>query len=114
MADTPVRFTESGQVTTSFVTYYTSPANTKSIVKNITVTNVSAGAVTVTVALVASGGTAGTTNTLISAKIIGANQAVILYPGINHNLEPGDFISVKSDTTPALNLMISGFQSVPN
>ncbi len=64
------------QLTNAAATYYTAPANTKVVLKKLTFTNTDTVARTVTVYLVPSGGTAGVTNILVSARAIAAGDAM--------------------------------------
>lgn len=73
MSVTPKTIT-AAQVAASATAYYTAPTNTRSVIKKLTFTNTTAGALTVTVYLVPSGGTASATNTLVSARTIGAGE----------------------------------------
>lgn len=113
MANTPVRFTEGNVLTTTDAVQYTSPANTVSMIKQLTLTNFGAAAVTVTIHLVPSGGASATSNVLLNATVIAAGQAVPVYAAINHILQAGDSIWAKTDTNTSVNIMISGFQVTP-
>jgi hypothetical protein len=73
MSVTPRTIT-AAQLTTAAAVYYTAPANTKSLIKKLTFTNTTTGALTVTVYLVPNGGTPGATNILISAQPIAAGE----------------------------------------
>ena len=61
-------------LTTSFDTYYTTPDDTRTYVKDITVSNTTAGALNLFVCLVPSGASAGTTNALIYTKQVAAKD----------------------------------------
>lgn len=74
MATRVVKMVTGNQLTTSVATYYTSPSNTQCVIRKLSFCNTSAGAVTVTVYLVPSGGTAGASNTLHSAKSLAAGE----------------------------------------
>ena len=91
MSVTPRTIT-SAQLTTSAAAYYTVPANTKSIIKKLTFTNSTAGALTFTVYLVPSGGTAGVTNILISAQAIAAGECVECFQALGQTLQTGGTI----------------------
>lgn len=84
---------QSKAVETTETKQYTS-TNLRTIIDNYDVYNGSAGALTYTVKLVPSGGTAGASNTLFS-RSVAANETVrgVLAGQI---LEPGDFISTLS------------------
>lgn len=114
MANTPVRFQEGVVLATSDATIYTSPANTVSIIKQMSLTNFGAAAVTVTIHLVPSGGSAATSNVLCNGVVISAGgQAIVIYGAINHVLQAGDAVVAKSDTATSVNIIVSGFQVTP-
>lgn len=85
------------QLTATAATYYTAPANTRSIVKKLTFTNTDTGARTVTVYLVPNGGTAGVTNILVSARSVGPGETYDCYEAVNHALQAGGFIQALAD-----------------
>lgn len=107
---TPKRLVEGSQLTGSAVTYYTAPAKTKTILKKLTLTNTSAGAVTATVYLIPSGGTAGDANTLKKAVSIAAGATYDCAEAVNHVLEPGDFLQALASAGTAVTLMASGVE----
>jgi hypothetical protein len=112
MATTNTSLVEGSQLTTSAASYYTSPANTTTIVKKCTVTNTSAGALTVTIYLVPSGGSAGATNTVTSAKSIAAGATYEAYECENHVLLAGDTLQALASAASSLTLKASGIQIV--
>jgi len=90
-------------------TLYTAPDNTKTIIDKATVTNIHAtDNVTVSVNLVAFGGSASTTNLLVDARTIAVGETYTLPEMVGHNLATGDFISVIAGTAAALSLRVSG------
>lgn len=96
------------QITTSFVTQYTAPASTKTIVKEIVVCNTTASVVTLDVALVPNAGSAGVTNQIIAGHNIPANTTVTYT--YSQVLATGAFISAKAGTGSALTVTISGVE----
>jgi len=90
---TPARIIEGAQLTGSAATYYTAPVLTKVRLRKLVFCNTTGGAVNVTVYLVPSGGSAGVTNTVWSAKTLGAGVTIECYEAEGHVLEAGDFIS---------------------
>jgi len=92
-------------VTGSFVTLYTTPALTRTLLKSIDVSNTTAGSLTIFISLVASAGTAGTANALYSGYTVAANTT-LSWRGLQV-LVAGTFISVKSTTT-GLTITASG------
>lgn len=97
MSVTPKAIT-GAQLTASAATYYGPvAANTKAIPKKLTFTNTDTSARTVTVYLVPSGGTAGTTNILISARSIGAGETYDCFEVVGQVLLTGGFIQALAD-----------------
>lgn len=108
---TPVRLIEGVVVGTSASTVYTSPGNTKTLIKNITIANYGATAAKATVYLVPNGGSSGNASTLVS-QIVAPGRTYTVPSSVNHILEGGDSIQAMSDTATALNIMASGLQIV--
>lgn len=77
---------------------YACPANTKCLLKKLTFTNNDASARTVTVHLVASGGSASTSNILTKTVSIAAGATYEAFEAEGHILGPGDFITAFADT----------------
>lgn len=89
-------------------TQYTTPTGTRTIIDKFTGTNTTAAAATLTVKLVASGGAAGVTNTIVSAKTLQPGEAYTFPEVVGHVLNPGDFISTLAGTAAALTIRASG------
>lgn len=92
MTTTAKRLVSGSQLTGSAATYYTAPTLTKTIIKSAQLTNTTAGAVACTVYLVPSAGTAGATNTVISARSIAAGETYNCPELVNAVLEAGGTI----------------------
>lgn len=92
-------------VTASFVTLYTTPTLTRTLLKSIDVCNTTAGALTVFISLVATAGSPGTANALYSGYSIAANTT-LSWRGLQV-LVAGTFISVKGSST-GLTITASG------
>jgi hypothetical protein len=86
-------------------TQYTATA-VKTIIDKFTVSNTTAGNITMAVNLVASGGSAGTANRIMS-RTIAANEAYTCPELIGHVLESGGFISTLAGAT-GLTIKASG------
>lgn len=112
MAATNKRLVEGSQLTTTAATYYSAPSTTTTLLKKVTVTNTSGAAATVTLYLVPSGGTAGATNTVTSAKSIPAGGYYEAYEAEGHVLAPGDSLQALANTAAAVTLMVSGIEVV--
>ena len=96
------------QVAAADTAYYTTPASTRTIIDKMTATNTTAGTLTLTVNLVASGGSVGASNTVISAQAIAAGATYTCPEVVGHFLNPGDFISAKASAATSITLRISG------
>lgn len=90
---TSVVVVDGAQLTAAAATYGSVVgANTKRIIKAATLTNTTAGAVACTVYLVPSGGTAGASNTVISALSIAAGASYSCPELIGRGLNAGGFL----------------------
>ncbi len=98
------------QIAASATTYYTSPANTRTIIKKLTVTNPTVGALTYTLYLIPTGGTAADTNTLISARVINAGETQEVFEAEGQILNAGDFLQALASSATSLSLQASGIQ----
>ncbi len=96
------------QLTAASVIYYTAGAGQTATISQATVTNTTGGAVTITLYLVPSAGSAGDSTTILDAKSIAANTAVILSELIGHNVPAGCTIRALASAATSLTLAISG------
>lgn|SRR3990167_6790316 len=71
---TPQKLIAGAQLAVTAGTHYTAPANTKAIIKNMTLTNTTANAVTATVHVISTGATETAANMIISARVIAAGE----------------------------------------
>lgn len=99
-----------GQPATSAATIYTAPASTTTIIKNILICNTTASSATVTLNLVASGGSAAANNRILSTYSVNANDTVAI--DLSGILATGDFISAVQGTSSAITLHITGVEVV--
>lgn len=104
---TPKRFSQS-QVGTSYATIYTVPASTSAIIKEVVVCNTTGATVVFDMSFVASGGTAGAANNVVSQHQILAYQTVIYT--FAEVLATGGFVSCKAGTATALTVTASGVE----
>jgi len=88
-------------------TEYTASTGMRTIIDKFTGTNVTAGAVTLTVKIVPSGGAAGTANTIV-VKSIAANTTETFPEVVGHVLEAGGFISVLASAATSIVRRCSG------
>jgi hypothetical protein len=99
---------EALQAANAETTQYTAPVGTRTIIDKFTGTNTTAGAVTLTVKLIASGGAAGAGNTIVSAKSLAAGECYTFPEIVGHVLAPGDFISTLAGAAASITVRASG------
>jgi P pilus assembly chaperone PapD len=95
------------QVENAQTTQYTA-VNCKTIIDKFTVTNTSAGNVTISVNLVASGGSAGATNLIVDSRSIAPDETYTFPELVGQVLEPGSFISTIASAATSLTIRVSG------
>ena len=89
-------------------TYYTCPASTKVQIDKFTGTNTTGVAATLSVNLVPSGGAAGASNLIVSAKSLAAGETYTFPEITQHYLNAGGFVSTLGGTNNAISIRISG------
>lgn len=109
MATTPSRIISGSQLTTSAVTYVTA-VNERIRLERITLCNTTGGAVTATVYLVPSGGAAGVTNIVISAKSIAPGETYKCPELIGHVLESGGTLQALASAGASITITGSGWR----
>jgi len=105
---TPMRLGQAA-MTTSYATIYTTPANTKTFVKDIDIVNTTGAMIGIYVSIVPSGGTAGTSNALFYNTPLPLNT-IVQWAG-SQILDAGDTIQVKASAT-GCTITISGGEAV--
>lgn len=112
MAQTPAKLVAGSQLTAAAAPYYTSPANTRTVIKSMQLVNTSAQAVTATVYLVPSGGAPGAANTVIASVAIAPNATYNCPEAINQVLLAGDSIQALAGTAGAISIQAAGIQVI--
>jgi hypothetical protein len=112
MTVTAKALVEAIQAPAADTTLYTAPLATRTIIDKLTGTNVSAGAVTLTVNLVPAAGAAGAANAISQAKSIAAGDSYTFPEIVGHVLNPGDILSVKASAGASINVRASGREIV--
>ena len=105
---TPLRLGQAA-MTTSYATIYTTPANTRTFVKDIDIINTTGAIVYIYVSLVPVGGTAGTSNALFYNNALPA-YTTVQWAG-SQILDAGGFISVKASAA-GCTVTVSGAEAV--
>lgn len=100
-------FVPAGYLENALTTKYTA-TNCKAIIDNATLTNVSGGALTVDLHLVASGGSATAANKIIPARSIAAGETYRCPELVNKSLESGGFISAVASAATSIVIHING------
>ena len=95
------------QAENSQTTQYTA-TNCKAIIDKFTVTNTSASNVTLSVNLVASGGSAGDSNLILKAKSIAPSETYTCPELVGQTLEASGFISTLAGAATSLTISASG------
>lgn len=107
---TPAVLQAGTQITTGAVAYVTGGANARAIIKRAVFTNVTSGAVTITVYRVPSGGSPGATNIIIDARPVAALPGTDLAPELaNMVLNAGDTIQCLASANASINFFASGY-----
>lgn len=108
----PKRLVDGAQLITTAGTYYTAPANTFATISACTLTNTTAAAVTATLYLVPSGGTAGVTNCILSARTIAAGESFNVGSAIGQTLPTGGTLQALAGAAASVALVASGYETV--
>jgi len=95
------------QAESSQTTQYTA-VNCKAIIDKATVTNTSAGNVTISVNLITSGGSAGVSNLVVDARAIAPGETYTFPELVGQSLEPDGFISTIASAATSLTIRASG------
>lgn len=109
MAITPKRLVSGSQVAATATTYYTA-TNVKARIDAMTITNTTAGAITVTLHLVPSGGTADATNKILDVKSIAGNASYRVIEAIGHWIEASGTIQALASSATSVTLVASGVE----
>jgi hypothetical protein len=110
MAHVAKRIIAGSQLTGSAATYYTAPANTKCIVKRLTLCNTSATPATATIYLIASGGSASDSNTITKTKTLYPAETWSCPDAEGHVLEAGGFIQALASAATSITIIGSGVE----
>jgi hypothetical protein len=112
MARTAKVLAAGSQLTTSAATYYTAPTLTTTIIQSVVLTNTTGGAVTATVHLVASGGSATASNMVLSAKSLLAAETYIVPGCAGMVLAAGGTLQALASANTSISIMASGTEIV--
>lgn len=99
------------QLTTSAATYYTSPSGTVSTISNLSVTNTSGSPVTVTLYNVPAAGSAGASNTFLSAFSLSAGQSYVPPAAIGLQLAAGATLQALAGAATSITIQGGVYQT---
>lgn len=106
---TPKRLAQSAPGGTADTTIYTVPGGRICIVKQLMISNVTAGTVTVAASITPIGGLAGIDNRLVPDTLLPGNSVLVF--DLSQVMNTGDFISVKTSAGNAVVFTVSGVES---
>lgn len=106
------RLVEGSLLTASAAIYYTAPANTKTVIRQLAVTNTDTVARTVTIHLVVSAGSASAANRIASARNLAPGETWPCAAAIGQVLEAGGTLQALASTTSVVALVASGTEVV--
>lgn len=93
---------------TSEHTVYTVGTGLTAIVKDLVICNTTAGAATISISIVPSGGSASDDNRILAAYSVAANDTKVI--SLSTTMTAGDFISIKEGTANAISVTGSGVE----
>lgn len=106
---TPKRLAQSAPTGTSDTTIYTVPGGELAIIKQIMISNVGAGTITVAVSVVPLGGLAGVSNRVVPDTTLPGKSVLVF--DLSQVMNTGDFIAVKTSSANAATFTISGVET---
>ena len=107
MAVTPKVLIAPKQAEAVQTTQYTSTGG-RAIIDKFTVTNTTAGNVSISVNLVSAGGTAGAVNLITDTRIVAPDETYTCPELVGHVLDSGGFISTLASAAASLTIRCSG------
>lgn len=108
MAVTVKNIIPAKQAENSQTTQYITPTATKAIVDKFTATNTTSVAVTLSINLIPSAGSASSSNLVLSLKAIAAGEAYTCPEVVGQVLESGGFISTIAGSSTSLTISAAG------
>lgn len=111
MATTAAQLIAPQQVAGTATIYYTSGSGVKTRIDKLSVTNPTAGAVSITIHIVPSGGSVGDSTTITKTRGVNTLETWNCPDLVGHVLNPGDTIRALASAATSLTLMASGAQT---
>lgn len=109
MAIRPKRLVSGSQLTGSAATYYTA-TNVSARIDNCVLTNTTSGAVTATLHLVPSGGSASASNMILDAYSIAAHTSYVPPGIIGQWIESGGTLQALASAATSITMVVSGVE----
>ncbi len=102
----PVQIIPPQAISDTLTSYYASPAQKKTIITKLTLTNHGADAEAIDVHIVPSGDSATDANKVISGRLVNNDEAWPAYPLEGQLLKPGDSIHAKTASAASTDIVI--------
>lgn len=99
------------QLTTSYATYYTAPANTTTTISAFTLNNTTAGALTANISIVPSGGSQSASNEVVTEIALGAKTSVQIPQLVGQHLAAGSVLQMKGSAAASITPQVSGYET---
>ncbi len=108
MSLTAISLVQGIQLPNAAATQYTCPANSKVIIRHVTFTNTTSGAITVTAYVIPSGGSAGDPTTVVSAQSVAAHATYVSPELSGCVLNAGDILNAFASAVTSISMNASG------
>ena len=106
----PKAIVQGVNLTNAAATYYTVGANTRGIITKATFINDDSSAVTVSINLVPTAGSAGYANAITKEKSLAAGETWSCVDLVSHVIETGGFLSMLASVDAKVGCRISGYE----
>jgi len=106
----PAVLVQNLQLTTSYVSYYPAPALTTTTISAFTLNNTTAGAATVNISLVPSGGSQADANEVVTELSIAAKTSVAVPQLVGQTIAAGGALWMKASAATAITPRVSGYE----
>jgi hypothetical protein len=90
---------------------YTVPVNTVTTISAFTLNNTTAGAITVSISIVPSGGSQGAANEVVTDLSIGAKTSVAISQLVGQNMAAGTGLTMKASAATSITAQVSGYET---
>lgn len=108
MSLTAISLVQGVQLPNAVASQYLAPANSKVIIRHVTFTNTTAGAITVTAYVVPNGGSPGAASTVMSAQSVAGNATYVSPELSGIVLNAGDTLQCFASAATSISMNASG------